>query len=209
MQVNMKMKYMLMILIFFFRLMDAVAPSDSQHTAPPLIEKVRDSIERIKPFKVKFVQQVFDEDQMEIEESGEIIFKDQKTLKWTYLKPDYKVFLLEGDDYKFYDRENEQLTIGKVKEKNRQWIWQLLFAKEMAEYIKTNSEQKRIYIKYETDNLDVEIIINNDFLPVKAIQKDPSGAVLIYLFKDYREKIKIADSTFDLKIPAGVEVVTE
>jgi outer membrane lipoprotein-sorting protein len=189
--------------------MDGAAPLDRLHTAPPLIEKVRDSIERIKPFKVKFVQQVFDEDQMEIEESGEIIFKDQKTLKWTYLKPGYKVFLLKGDESKFYDRENEQLTIGKVKEKNRQWLWQLLFANEMAEYIKTDDEQKRIYIKDESDNLDIEIAINNDFLPIKAIQKDPSGAVLIYFFKDYREKIKITDSTFDLKIPAGVEIITE
>ncbi len=209
MQVNMKMKYILTALIFFFLLTEASAPLDRPHRASPLIEKVRESIERIKPFKVKFVQQVFDEDQMEIEESGEIIFKDQKTLKWTYLKPDYKVFLLEGDEYKFYDRENEQLTIGKVTEKNRQWIWQLLFAEEMAGYIKTDEAHKRIYIENEADNLAVEIVIDSAFLPIKAIQKDPSGALLIYLFKDYREKIKIADNTFDLKIPAGVEIITE
>jgi outer membrane lipoprotein-sorting protein len=205
----MNRKNIKLILIFFFCSIVLPGYPEALETDSYLIDKVRDSIDRIKPFKVAFTQQVFDEDQLEIEESGEIVFKDQKTLKWTYLDPDYKVFILMGDDYKFYDRDNEQLTIGKIKDKNRQWLWQLLFSKEMAGYIKPDNKNMKVYLKNEPDKLDIEIEIDNEFLPVKAIQKDPSGVIMVYHFKDYMKKIKITDQIFKLEVPEDTDVVTE
>lgn len=205
----MKRKNLVLIITFFFWSITTPGNSAAPETTSSLINKVRDAIDGIKPFKVNFIQQVFDEEQLEIEESGEIVFKNRQTLKWTYLEPDYKVFLLIGDDYKFYDEDNEQLIIGKVKNKNQQWIWQLLFSKEMAEYIKTDEKNKIVYLKNEADNLDMEIRISSDNLPIKAIQKDPSGAVLVYFFKDYEKRIKINDKVFDLQIPDGVDIITE
>lgn len=196
-------------MVFFFCLMAAIGITGVSKTTPSFINEVRNSIDRIKPFKVNFTQQVFDEDQLEIEESGEIVFIDRKTLKWTYLDPDYKVFLLIGDDYKFYDQDNEQLTIGRVTEKNRQWLWQLLFSQEMVDYIKTDNRSRKVYIKNETDNLDIEIEINSEYLPVKAIQKDPSGVIIVYHFKDYKKRITITDEMFTLEVPEGVDVVRE
>jgi outer membrane lipoprotein-sorting protein len=195
--------------VFFFWLIVTAGVTGRSKTTPTLITEVRNSIDRIKPFKVNFTQQVFDEGQLEIEESGEIVFKDKKTLKWTYLDPDYKVFLLIGDDYKFYDRDNEQLTIGKVTDKNRQWLWQLLFSQEMVDYIKTDDSSRKVYIKNETDNLDIEIEINSEYLPVKAIQKDPAGVTLVYHFKDYKKRLTITEEIFTLEVPEGVDVVTE
>ena len=66
-------------------------------------------------------------------------------LKWTYLDPDYKVWILIGDDYKFYDRENEQLTIGKIEKKNQKWIWQLLFSEEVSEFIRSDEKKMKIF----------------------------------------------------------------
>lgn len=202
----MNRKYINLIVTFFFC---SLSIQGNAERVSSLIDKVRDSISDIKPFKVNFTQQVFDEDELEIEESGEIIFKDRQTLKWTYLDPDYKVFLLIGDDYKFYDRDNEQLTIGKVKEKNRQWLWQLLFSEEMAGYIEPDDKNMKVYLKSEPDNLDIEIQIGKNFLPVKAIQKDPSGATMVYHFKDYKKKIKLSDEIFKLEVPEDVDIVME
>jgi len=86
-------------------------------SAKETIKTVRDSLNEIKPFKVNFTQQVYTDEELDIEESGEIIFKNDQLLKWTYLDPDYKVFLLEEDNYQFYDEDNQQLMIGKIKEK--------------------------------------------------------------------------------------------
>jgi len=182
------------------------APAFTQES---LLKNVRDSINRIKPFKVDFVQQVYDEDQLEIEESGEVIYLDQDKLKWTYLEPDFKVFLLEKDTYKFYDQENEQLTIGQVKEKNRQWIWQLLFSDKIGDSIKVDESKKIIHIKDDKEAMDIEIQVDQGFLPVKAVQNDPSGARLVYLFKNYKERIAISDEEFNLKVPEDVDVVME
>lgn len=184
-----------------------VAAAETKGRSP--IAKVRAAIERIKPFSVLFVQQVFDEDQLEIEESGEIIFKDPKTLKWTYLEPERKIFLLKGDEYRFYDEENLQLTVGKVKDKRGQWIWQLLFSDEIDRYVKVDARLRKITIKNEKDGLDVEIFLNSRYLPEKALQDDPSGARLVYLFREYKEKVKITPGTFELEVPGEVDVVIE
>jgi outer membrane lipoprotein-sorting protein len=192
--------------------------SDSERNgSDTLVKKVRFALNRIKPFQIQFVQQVYvdeqyDSDIADIEESGEILFKNHQHLKWTYLKPDFKVFLLQQDDYKFYDEENEQLTIGKIKDRSQQWIWQLFFSDDVLQYTyeQVNGAHKKIYIKREDAEqpLDIEIRLNKDFLPVQVIQEDPnSGVRMIFYFKDYKEKIKIPKDAFELNVPEDVEII--
>lgn len=189
-------------------------------SAKETIKKVRDSLNRIKPFKVNFVQQVYTDEQKDIEESGEIIFKNDQLLKWTYLDPDYKVFLLEGDNYQFYDEDNEQLIIGKIKDRSHQWVWQMLFSDDIfRDYIIAwDKVHKRIHIKNNPNSrtgdtgditIDIEIIINNDFLPITLIQDDPSGARIVYHFNEYKPKIKIPGNMFRLSVPEDVEIIRE
>lgn len=177
------------------------------------IKEIRRSLNRIKPFKVSFVQQVSSDENanmpVDLEESGEILFKNDQQLKWTYLEPDYKVFLLEGDDYQFYDEDNEQLILGKIKDRSQQWIWQLLFADDIFRYARWDEARKRIHIKNDRDSIDMEIIINSDSLPVKVVQTDLSGARMVYYFKDYRQKIIIPEDAFRLQVPEGVDIVRQ
>jgi len=150
---------------------------------------------------------------LDIEESGEILFKDDRRLRWTYLKPDFKVFLLQEDDYKFYDEENRQLTVGKVKDRGRQWLWQLFFSDDILRFAYTiESGEKKIFIKKQQaeEPLDIEITLNNDYLPVQVIQQDPNtGARMIFYFKDYKENIAVPADAFELKVPKDVETVEE
>jgi len=181
------------------------------------IQKIRASLNRIKPFKIDFTQQVLSElpskhpgqPQVDVEESGEILFKNDQTLKWTYLKPDYKVFLLENDDYRFYDQENEQLIIGKIKDRSQQWVWQLLFSDEIFKYARIDSPKRLIRVKDDDETLNLEIAFNSDFLPEKMVQIDASGARMVYYFRNYRKNISIPDDAFHLKIPDGVEIIRE
>lgn len=189
-------------------------------TAKEIIKTVRDSLNRIKPFKVNFAQQVYTDEQLDIEESGEIIFKNDQLLKWTYLDPDYKVFLLEEDNYQFYDEDNEQLIIGKIKDRSHQWVWQMLFSDDIFRdyFVAWDKAHKRIYIKNNPNSrtgdtgdisIDIEIIINDDALPITLIQDDPSGARIVYHFKEYKPKIEIAGDTFRLSVPDNVEIIRE
>jgi outer membrane lipoprotein-sorting protein len=192
-----------------------IVPSDNHAATVESIKKTRESLDKIKPFKVDFIQQVYTEEgknaRIDVEESGEIIFKNDKELKWTYLKPDFKIFLLEGSEYRFYDEDNEQLTIGKIKDMGRQWIWQLLFSDDVYRYssVRDDGNRKTIRIKNDKDSLDIEITVDEVFLPVHVVQIDPSGARMIFHFKNYRPHFLIPADAFQLKVPQGVEVVRE
>jgi len=199
-------------------------PSDHQGpgitSAKETIKTVRDSLNRIKPFKVNFTQQVYTDEQLDIEESGEIIFKNDQLLKWTYLDPDYKVFLLAGDNYQFYDEDNQQLMIGKIKDRSQQWVWQMLFSDDIFRDYQVNWDKTRksIHIKNNPGSrsgdtvdttIDIEIIIDNDSLPITLIQADPSGARIVYQFRGYKPQIEIPGDTFRLKVPDDVEIIRE
>lgn len=189
-------------------------------TASKTIELVRDSLNRIKPFRVNFIQQVYTDEQLDIEESGEIIFKNDRLLKWMYLEPDYKVFILEENNYQFYDEDNEQLIIGKIKDRSQLWIWQLVFSNDTSRYyhVTRDKNHKKIRIRHNPDtnsgdapdiNNDIEIIINDGYLPIQVIQKDPSGARIVYMFEEYKSKIKIPGDAFRLNVPENVEIIRE
>jgi len=172
-----------------------------------LLNQVRHSLKQIKPFKVGFVQQVYMEGELEIQESGEILFKDSTCLKWTYMDPDFKVFILIDNLYRFYDRENNQLMKGKIAGKNQRWIWQLLFADEISEYITCYDRGKMISIDSEKEELNFRIYIGSNGLPERVIQHDVSGVKYEYHFKNYQANVKLSDRDFDLTLPDDVEIV--
>ncbi len=205
--------------LFFFVMVFVQAASQAASQAPGqsrVLEKVRHALNRIKPFRVCFVQQVYGDEQPDaealpdIEESGEILFKDDRNLKWTYLKPDLKVFLLENENYKFYDEDNEQLTVGKLKDRGGQWIWQLFFSDDISRYTRLDHTGKIIFIKKEDpqEPLNVEIHLNKEYLPVKVIQQDRgTGARMVYTFTDYKENVEIPANAFELDVPDDVEII--
>lgn len=172
-----------------------------------LLEDVRYALQSIQPFRVQFVQQVFIDDQLEIEESGYILIKDISHLKWVYVKPDVKIFLMMEDSYRFYDQENNQLLIGEIGEKKQKWIWQLLFSEKIVDSITGDRQNNRILIKKEEEELDFEVFIGPTMLPMRVIQNDISGARYIYLFDNYQRNITVSPSDFQLDLPEGVEII--
>ena len=191
-------KLSLLLLLFFFPLL----PSDLT-----LLKTVRSTLRDIQPFRVNFVQQVFLEGELEIEESGHILYHDETLLKWTYTHPDYKVFLLKGTTYSFYERESNQLIVGQVKEKNQQWIWQLLFSEKVLDDVRCDAGGKTIFIRNENDDLDFEVSVGAGGLPLRVKQRDASGATHIYEFQNYIRKVKADARAFELDLPDDVEVL--
>ena len=191
-------KPILMLLVFFLNI-------SGQSTS--LLDEVRSALNTIIPFRVDFIQQVYIDDELEIEESGYILVRDLSHLKWVYMKPDDKIFLIEENNYRFYDRENNQLLKGKIEEKRQKWIWQLLFSDTIADSIKCDRFNKRILIEKEDEELDFEVFIGSRMLPGRVIQKDPSGARYIYLFENYQGKTAISKSDFQLDLPDDVEII--
>jgi hypothetical protein len=82
-----------------------------------------------------------------------------------------------------------------------------LFSDEISGWIKCDERKRKIYIKKASEDLDFEISVGKDWLPEKVIQKDQTGAIYIYIFKDYRKKVKVNKKDFLLKFSENVDII--
>ncbi len=195
---------MLKKLIFLFILLSSFLNSEN---SGDLLYRVREKLDRIKPFKVEFKNQVINDGILEIEERGLMTFRDRKKIKWEYLDPDHKIWILSEDSYEYYDEEDEQITKGRLEKKTQLWIFQLLYTKELSENISLDPEKRTIHFSNKNDGADFLIFVSESFLPIKIIQKDPTGVDIVYLFSEYRINLALPDDEFKLKTDGNVDVI--
>lgn len=177
----------------------------------PLLKRVRNAVTASQPFQVDFVHQVFIDREKDYEESGEIVFENPQHLKWHYLKPENKIFILEGNRYQFYMEESNQLMRGRVGEKNEQMIWQALFSEKQVRHIRSDEKTKTIRIQNDSERefVNIEIKIGDEDLPVSAVQIDPWGVKTIYQFGPYKKHYSLGPQEFELRLPKDVEIIDE
>ena len=172
-----------------------------------VVKNIKKSIINFSPFKVKFTQQVFIDNEKEVEEGGFIVFKNIKKLKWVYNNPELKVFLLKGNKYYYYNKEENQLKKGKIGEYDNTSIWRIFFSEKGFKYV--SNKKGRIKIIDTKENIEFKVKYDDSFLPVEVTQDDGSGIIYKYFFYDFKKKIQIKDSEFELELPKGVEIINE
>jgi outer membrane lipoprotein-sorting protein len=179
--------------------------------AKSFLEQVRAKIIGSQPFKTDFVQQVFIDGEMSLEESGFIIFANRARVKWQYLSPDFKTFIMENGSYKFYDKENNQLLNGRIDSKNEQIIWDLLFSQKPGQVSRWEERTRTILLQLNESSgpQELKIKLGNDFLPERVEQTSNNEVTTIYIFKKYLTNITLEADAFELKLPANVEIIEE
>jgi outer membrane lipoprotein-sorting protein len=191
----------LFLLPFFFSSLPALT----------FLEQLRAKITGSQPFKMDFVQQVFIDGAMSLEESGFIVFADRTRVKWQYLHPELKTFILENGRYQFYDQENNQLLKGRVDQANEQIIWDLLCAPKPGQVSRWDERTRTILlsVKESSGRQELKIKIAPDFLPERVEQTSANEVTTVYTFSNYRTRIALAAGEFSLNIPNGVEIIEE
>lgn len=203
----MKRKILFLFLVFILQI-TSIAESGKD-----LLFKVRRELNKAAPFCLDFTQQVFDGTEMITEESGTISFVDINKVKWVYTDPDdpnnkdYKIFLIDHNKYMFYEKEENQLTKGIIKDNRQKWIWQILFADSVTDKIKCNDNKRIIYIKNEDEGIDLTVYLGKNLLPKRVIQLQGVGVRYEYLFGNYKVKFNFNKEIFELKFPKDVDVV--
>lgn len=179
--------------------------------AMTFLEQVRAKIISSQPFKTDFVQQVFIDGEMSLEESGFIVFANRDLVKWQYLHPDFKTFILENGRYKFYDKENNQLVNGRIDPKNEQLIWDLLFSEKPGQVSRWDERTRTILLSVNESSgpQELKIKIGSDLLPERVEQNSAEEVTTIYIFKKYLTGISLAAKEFALNLPATVEIIEE
>jgi outer membrane lipoprotein-sorting protein len=179
--------------------------------AVTFLEQVRAKIIASQPFKADFVQQVFIDGEMSLEESGFIVFADRARVKWQYLRPEFKTFILENGRYRFYDRENNQLLKGPIDPRNEQVIWDLLCSEKPGQVSRWEERTRTILLTVNAGDAaqELKIKVGPDLLPERMEQTSDAGVSTIYIFSKYRTGITLEAGEFALNLPASVEIIEE
>ncbi|MBN2344750.1 MAG: outer-membrane lipoprotein carrier protein LolA [Candidatus Aminicenantes bacterium] len=179
--------------------------------AGDLLQRLRGRILEMRPFRVDFVQQVFVDEELTLEESGVIVFDGRERVKWQYLEPESKTFILEGDAYRFFDRENNQLLRGRLGARHEQLIWELLFADRPGASWSCDERRRTLRLRLDGEYgvQELAVTVGADFLPERAEQTAENEVTTVYLFRDYRGRVALADDEFALDLPADVEIIEE
>jgi len=185
-------------------LLAAAAPDD-------FLQRVRDKILHSQPFKTDFIQQVFIDEEKILEESGVIIFADRSRVKWQYLNPEAKIFILKDGNYSFYDRENNQLIRGRIGARSEQLIWELLFSDRPGNASSWDAQQHTIRLRLNGEGgvQELKIKVGADYLPERVEQITINEVTTVYLFRNYRSRITLTPGEFDLALPDDVEIIEE
>ena len=175
------------------------------------LKQVRARILSCQPFRVDFVQQVYIDEEMTIQESGVIVFADRNRVKWQYLDPTPKTFILENGGYRFYDPENKQLLRGRVGARGEQLIWELLFSDRPGNASRWDSRARTIRLALAGENgvQELEVTVGADLLPARVRQTAVNEVTTVYVFKNYRRRVALGAREFSLDLPADVEIIDE
>lgn len=179
--------------------------------AMSFLEQLRATITASRPFTMDFVQQVFIDGEMTLEESGFIVFADRTLMKWQYLRPDAKTFILKNGSYQFYDAENKQLLKGKIGPQSEQVIWDLLCAPRPGQASRWEERTRTILLSLDegSGRQELKITVGPDFLPERVEQTSSGDVTTIYAFSRYRTRISLAAGEFTLRLPGDVEIIEE
>ena len=175
------------------------------------LRQVRARILQSQPFRAGFVQRVYVDDEMTLEESGFIVFASRDRVKWQYLVPEYKTFILESGRYSFYDRENQQLLRGRLAERSQELVWELLFSDRPGQACRWDSRKRTILLSLAGENgvEELKILVGPDLLPRRVEQSAINDVTTVYEFRDYHVRTALAAGEFELDLPAGVEIIDE
>jgi outer membrane lipoprotein-sorting protein len=183
----------------------------SRTAADDFLQRVRDKILRSQPFQADFVQQVYVDEEKTMEEKGTLVFADRSRMKWQYLDPAYKTFILKNGGYSFYDRENNQLMKGRIGAQREQLIWELLFSDRPGKSSGWDGAARTIRLRLDGENgvEELKIKVGADYLPERVEQTAVNEVTTVYLFRNYRCRLTLAPDTFDLSVPPDAEILEE
>ncbi len=175
------------------------------------LRRVRHRILECQPFLADFVQRVIVDEEVAIEESGFIVFAGRELVKWQYLKPDYKTFILKADGYRFYDRENNQLLRGRLGERSQELVWELLFSDRPGQSVRWDADERSLTLALAGEGgiEELKVLVGPDFLPRRVEQSAVNDVTTVYEFSRYHPRVALTTGEFDLDLPADVEIIEE
>ena len=157
-----------------------------------------------------------------LRERGELFLQKPDRMRWQYQSPQEKVFLYAGGILQTYVAEDKQLTKSRVPPEayDSDIVGIFLAAKSLRDlYVIEDTRfptdtghvrQIKLTPKEEGDYSHVLLEIDDrTWLPRRAIFLEWAGNKREFVFTDVRTNTALPAKTFELKVPAGCEVIDE
>ncbi len=165
-------------------------------------------------FTQRFTPKGFSSSQVE---SGSVIFGALPMIRWTYSKPEEKVFVFDGHQSWFYVAADKQVTVATIDDRRRSELPFLLIGDPAArERLFVVSESRRggnVIVSLQPRNATTAIrnltltIAANTHLMQQIQYSDREGNRTVFDFSGFRRRT-ISPELFRFTPPPGVEVVS-
>src|SRR5256885_5307443 len=160
-------------------------------------------------FTQRFTPKGFTNSQVE---SGSVIFGTLPMMRWTYTKPEEKVFVFDGTNSWFYVAADKQVTVAQIDDRRRSELPFLLIgdpaSRERLFAVKESANTVTLQPKSGTGAIrNVTLTIAPATHLIQQLEySDREGNRTVFEFSGYQRRATAAD-VFRFTAPAGVQVV--
>ena len=184
----------------------------------PGMDPVRKFVERVQSMRANFRQEIVNDRQEVIEEArGRMALKRPGRFRWDYEQPYQRVVVADGDRLWLYEADLEQVTVRPLAAGLGETPAALLTgARDMLdrfEYVASWSGDQVSWVRLRPRSADsdfesVAIGFTGD-KPVQLELDDRLGQQTRVFLSEIELNAKVADDTFRLQVPDGVDVIRE
>jgi outer membrane lipoprotein carrier protein len=188
--------------------------------APALMGRLQARYRSMRTLKVKF-EQIFHSPVAEQRESGVLYFRRPNRMRWEYLSPKAKLFVLDGKKTYFYVPEDRQVSVSQWREESAALPLLFLlgdrdaardFQIEAAEGVAPLAGGDFVLrLTPRTEQSEIKEVVvegrrdRNEIVRLSILEH--GGNRNDYLFSAPEPNARISDDLFKFRIPKGVEVL--
>jgi outer membrane lipoprotein carrier protein len=181
------------------------------HSTP--ISELQSLLAPISSMKANFKQTVYSEGKIEIQSaSGNMEYKKPNLFRWEIEKPEASLLVTDGHKLWNYDVALEQVTVQKFTTDKQ--ISPLSFILDDASKLSVNFVVSKLADscyqltpKHDNPNfVNVVVCFHSKRISIVRVL-DHLGQTSVFDFSDMQNNPQIANSRFNFKAPAGVDVV--
>lgn len=165
-------------------------------------------------FVQKFRPRGFQKDQTE---TGSVLFGTSPRMRWTYTRPESKIFIFDGTTSWLYVPGEKQVTVNRLSDGDRKALPFLLLGdgKTINQHYTVKESRSRSAVTVELVSRDASqpvrtitlVTSPKDHLIRKLEYRDKQGNRTTFEFSNHR-KVKTSPAQFAFAPPAGVQIVS-
>ena len=201
----------------------ASAPSDVDPQA--LAGSLQQTYDRVRDFSTDFVHSyrgwVL---RKTVKESGRLLVKKPGKMRWTYVKPEEKVFVSDGRKMYSYIPADRQVYVTTVPSDDQASTPALFLAGKgnllrdfevSSAALPSDAPPDTVALRLlprtkERDYESLILVVDRSTLQLRMlVADDRQGGQSMFSFSNLRENIGVSDGEFAFKIPRGADVITD